>query len=227
MKPNPLTEDQHQALLSLALEDLSDARDRLSLKAGGFIPGIRPLGTKVAPIVANVMTVELVPDGYPPTSRSHLGAGAIDAANPGQLIVVDHKGRTDCAGWGGLLSRGAAIKGLAGTVVYGAVRDVDEAQELNFPVFGLAITAVSARGRVVERSFGQPIQCGGITVELGDVAIVGAAGAFIVPSASVGVLVETAKEIQGKQDEMARRLREGAAVADVMGEAYEQMLHRP
>ena len=62
--------------------------------------------------------------------------------------------------WGGLLSLGAKVRGVAGVVADGPVRDIDEAIGHDFPVFSRALTSFTARGRVVEKGTGVPVEIG-------------------------------------------------------------------
>ncbi|MDH4280456.1 MAG: hypothetical protein OEW83_20520 [Acidimicrobiia bacterium] len=69
-----------------------------------------------------------------------------------------HQGRGDCAGWGGNLSRAARKREVAGTIVHGAVRDVDEAIEISYPVFATEATPLTARGRAEEKAWGATVE---------------------------------------------------------------------
>ncbi|MGH2598931.1 MAG: RraA family protein, partial [Dehalococcoidia bacterium] len=125
---------------------VSDAMDRHGLT--GVADAIRPL-TSTARVAGRVVTAKLKPKGDEEPTR-HLGTAAIEAAAPGDVIVIDHQGREDAAGWGGILSTAAQHRGVRGVIVDGACRDVDEARALGFPVFATAATPRTARGRVVE-----------------------------------------------------------------------------
>src|SRR5207249_9573905 len=87
-----------------------------------------------------------------------------------------HQGRTDCAGWGGNLSRAARVRGIAGTLVHGAVRDVDEARDLVYPVYAVAATPHTARGRAQEHAWNETITFAGVRVEPGDYVIADGTG---------------------------------------------------
>jgi regulator of RNase E activity RraA len=108
---------------------VSDALDRLGL--AGTVTGIRPLSLPVR-IAGRVVTVRLKPKEDEVSTR-HLGTAAIVAATPGDVIVIDHQGRGDAAGWGGILSTAAKVRGVAGVVVDGACRDIDESRDVGFP----------------------------------------------------------------------------------------------
>jgi regulator of RNase E activity RraA len=134
------------------------------LGMGGVISGLVPLW-EGARLAGPAVTVKLAP-GSPETgqSRVHLGARATSQSRSGSVIVVDNGGRTEMGAWGGLLSLAAARDGVAGVVLDGACRDVDEARELGFPVFGRCGVPRTARRRVFEESTGDPVSIGGVPV---------------------------------------------------------------
>jgi len=216
---------------------VSDAGD--SLGGSGALVGLHRLWP-CGPIAGRVVTVRLVPveevptpggtGGVPPTEAAgaartvHLGAAAIAVAHPGDVIVVDNRGRLDCGGWGGLLTMAAGAKGVAGVVVNGACRDIGEAEELGFPVYGLGTTPRTARGRVVEESTGTPLEINGVTVRTGDFVLGDATGVVVVPADEAAAVIGAAEGIAARESAMAERLRSGTAPEEVLGAAYEDML---
>ncbi|HZD43861.1 MAG TPA: 3-hexulose-6-phosphate synthase, partial [Methanomicrobiales archaeon] len=65
---------------------------------------------------------------------------AIDVASPGDVIVIYNDGGTHVAPWGELATLSSINKGIAGVVIDGAVRDVDDIRNLGFPLFSRAIS---------------------------------------------------------------------------------------
>src|SRR3954464_10559394 len=143
---------------------VSDALDKLGF--AGVVPGLARLSTDLK-ITGPVLTVRLEPANGR-TAERHLCTAAIEAAHAGEIIVVEHRSRSDCAGWGGILSRAARMRNIAGVIVDGICRDIDESRELGFPVFGRGVLPVTARGRVIETAFNSPVTVGPITVRPGD-----------------------------------------------------------
>lgn len=216
-----------QTIARLRLLDacaVSDAMDQLGL--GGRVPlGIASMwpGGKLA---GRIMTYRLVPAGTVVNTK-HLGTRAIEAASADDVIVVEHRGTADAAGWGGILSLAAQTKGLAGVIVDGACRDVDESAELRFPVFARCAVPLTARGRVVEDAFNIPVDIAGISVSPGDYAIADGSGIVFIPADAVDSVLAAAEKIALKEREMAKRVKEGLPVSEVMGLDYETMLqHR-
>jgi regulator of RNase E activity RraA len=214
--------DPVRRLAALDTPTVSDALDRLALP--GAVYGIAPM-TVTRCVVGRVVTVKLGAP-LPGLPKRHLGAGAIMAASSGDVIVVEHRGRTDVSGWGGLLSRGALAKGIAGVIVDGAFRDIDEARELGLPVYGRAAVPVTARGRVAEHSFNEPITVAGIAVAPGDYVIADGSGVVFVAAADVDRVLEAAEDIYAREQAMARDIDAGRPIGEVMGASYEDMLKR-
>lgn len=205
---------------------VSDACDRLGLTdrvAEGPVPLTGPVR-----IAGRAVTVLLGPPRPPDPDRPkrHLCAAATDGAGPDDVIVVAHQGRRDCAGWGGNLSRAARRRGVAGTLVDGAVRDVDEAIELGYPVFGVAATPRTARGRTEEYEWGGSIEFGGVTVEPGDWVVADSTGVVVVPAARADEVLVAAEEIAATEAAMAAAIDAGHPVSEVMGAGYESLLER-
>ena len=112
---------------------MSDALDKLGLP--GAVSGIPRLTTIAADLRACASpSSSNRDDGRPPPSR-HLATTAIEAAQPGDVIVIEQRTGIDAACWGGNLSLGAKLRSVAGVIVDGPARDVDEARGYDFPVF--------------------------------------------------------------------------------------------
>jgi regulator of RNase E activity RraA len=123
-----------------------------------------------------------------------------------------------------LLSLGASLRGIAGVICDGPVRDIDEARALEFPVFTRQLTAKTARGRIVELGTNVPIQFETATVNPGDYVFADSSAVVFVPAAEIGRVLDTASEIMTKERLMADDLRQGEPIGKVMGGNYERML---
>ena len=201
---------------------VSDALDRHGI--AGVLYGLRPLAAD-RPIAGRAVTVRLGPPGSPgaPPPARHLGTAAVDAAGPGDVIVVAHQGRVDCAGWGGLLSRAAAARGIAGVVVDGAARDLGEAEAAGLPVHAVLAVPVTARGRAVELAWGEPVELAGVPVAPGDLVLADGGGAVVVPAARAAQVLATAERIAATEAAMAAAIDAGRPVSEVMGRTYEEL----
>ncbi len=200
---------------------VSDALDRLGMK--GTVHGIHEVW-HAPKIAGHIVTVKLKKKDTDEPSRRHLGTAAIEAADRGDVIVIEHGDPTAAAGWGGILSLGASLKGIAGVICDGAVRDIDESRELKFPVYARYAVPTTARGRILEEDFNVPIVVGGIALEPSDLVIADGSGVVFVPAGRAEEVISTAETIFGTEAKMAEALRAGQSIVQVMGTNYEQML---
>ena len=219
-----MTVDLSQRLSELDACAVSDALDKLGLT--GCVTGLPPLSV-ARRIAGRVRTVKLVAaeqvsaaDGPP----RHLGTTAVMAAEPGEVIVVEQRSGRDAGSWGGILSLGAKLRGVAGVVADGPVRDVDEARELDFPVYGRQPTARTARGRIAEAGTDVPVTIGDVEVRPGDYVVADTSAVVFVAAADAERVIAAAEGIARREAAMAQSLRAGADITQVMGADYENLL---
>ena len=120
---------------------VSDAMDKLGLP--GSVSGLDQRSS-TRRIAGRVVTYRLVPAAEAPKQGGaprHLGTTAIEMAAAGDIIVVEQRTGIDAGSWGGILSLGAKVRGVAGVIADGPVRDIDEARGYDFPVYTNALTA--------------------------------------------------------------------------------------
>jgi len=200
---------------------VSDALDKLHLQ--GAATGLTRL-SGAGRIAGRVLTVKLGVGEAPAGKPRHVSTTAIEAAQAGEIIVVEQHSGVEAASWGGILSLGAKLRGVAGVIAEGPVRDIDEARQHDFPVWGSGVTALTARGRLVELETGGPITVRGVAVKPGDYAIADGSGVVFVGAENIEGVLATAEEISAREAAMARALREGKPITEVMGASYENML---
>jgi 4-hydroxy-4-methyl-2-oxoglutarate aldolase len=208
---------------------VSDAMDRLGLT--GVVLGVHPLGPRRR-IAGHAVTVRL--DAATEQLRAeiaargehprHLCTAAVDASGPGDVIVVANAGRSDAAGWGGTLSLGATVRGIEGVIVDGACRDIDEAFDHDFAVYGSGAVPLTARGRVTETAWNEPVEFAGLTVKPGDLVIADSSGVVFLPAERATDIVAAAEDIADREKAMAHAVRERRPMAEVMGANYERLL---
>jgi 4-hydroxy-4-methyl-2-oxoglutarate aldolase len=201
---------------------VSDALDKLGLP--GSVTGIPRVSTDQR-IAGRVLTVKLDRAEGRSNAR-HLCTAAIEAASPGDIIVCEQRTGLDAACWGGNLTVAAQMRGVAGAIIEGPARDIDESRQLAFPVFARSITGRTARGRIVEVSTGEPIRVGEVTVTPGDFVIADASSVVFIAQADIARVVEAAELIVRRESLMAQALRDGKRASEVMGANYEHMLKK-
>lgn len=196
---------------------LSDALDTLGLP--GATTGIRPLWPVDHVIAGVARTVQAGPRSTDGPS-AHIATAAIEAADPGDVIVIANNGRTDVSCWGGILTVAAQLREIGGVVIDGACRDIAESDELGFPVFGRAVVPVSARGRVVQLTMGVPVEFAGVTVDQGDLVLADRSGVVFVPLDHAEDVIALAERIVARETAMADAVRAGRPVTEVMHDTH-------
>jgi 4-hydroxy-4-methyl-2-oxoglutarate aldolase len=202
---------------------VSDALDKLGLT--GVALGIQRIAT-ARRISGRVVTVRLEADDGRTASSRHLGTTAVEAGQPGDVIVIEQRTGIDAASWGGNLSFAAQLRGIAGVIVDGPARDIDEAQDYDFPLFARSRTPHTARGRIVETGTNVPIVVSDIAVSPGDFVVADGTGVVFVPARDIDAVLEAAEAIAARERAMVAALNEGIPVTQVMGKNYETMLKR-
>jgi len=105
---------------------------------------------------------------------------AIGLARPGEILVIDGRGYTETAVWGGIMTRAAMQQNLGGVVIDGAIRDVAEIRELGFAAFAAGICPAGPSkgfGGIIDG----PISCAGCPVKPGDIVLGDDDGIVVVP----------------------------------------------
>jgi len=210
-------------LRKLDICDLSDALDALGLPPS--VTGM--VGTSaLRPIAGRAVTVKLVAGNAPGGASRHLCTAAVEAADADSVIVIEQRSGLDAAAWGGILSRAAKYRGIAGTIVDGPTRDVEEANSVGYTVYARNTTARTARGRIHEAECQTPIKFGDTTVSPGDYVAIDRSGCVVIPAARIADVLSRAEDIFAKSEKMAAAVGQGAPVSQVMGGNYETMLEK-
>src|SRR5215470_15990571 len=175
---------------------VADAMDKLGLR--GVVTGIHQYSTQRR-IAGRVVTVKLGFDDGRSTASRHLGTTAIETAHPGDVIVVEQRSGLDAAAWGGNLSLGAKVRGVAGVICEGPARDIDESRQHDFPVYARDHTCTTARGRLVEVATNERITVGTVLVSPGDYVIADASAVVFIRESDLQRVLEAAEKIVEKE----------------------------
>lgn len=200
----------------------SDALDKLGLS--GVASGLMRLSTDKR-LAGSVVTVKLEAANGRLAER-HLCTAAIEGAGPGNVIVIEHHSRTDCAGWGGILSKAALMRKIPGVIVDGLCRDIDESRELEFTVFARGVIPATARGRIIETGFNCPITVGAVTVNHGDWVIADGSGVVFISGDKIESVIAQAEQLMSREAALLKDIEAGTPVSKVMSRTYEHMTQK-
>jgi 3-hexulose-6-phosphate synthase/6-phospho-3-hexuloisomerase len=139
---------------------------------------------------------------------------AIDVAVPGNVIVINNDGATHIAPWGELATLSCIKKGIAGVVIDGAVRDVDDIRKTKFPVFAKATVPNAGE----PKGFGEinaEIRCAGQFVNPGDWIIGDESGVVVVPQERAFEIARRALEVRKNEERIREEIRRGSTLSQV------------
>jgi len=177
---------------------LSDSMERLY----GGAAQLRPM-YKGATLAGPAFTVKTAP------GDNLLVHKALDMAKPGDVIVVDAGGYADQAIIGELMATRARQRGVAGLVIWGAIRDSAELGAGSYPVFACAVTH---RGPYKDGpgEINVPVSLGGMAVSPGDIIVGDSDGLVAVPQALADQVLASAKSILAKETAAMKQMQEGS-----------------
>jgi RraA family protein len=133
---------------------------------------------------------------------------AFEYCRPGDVLVIDGGGDISNAIIGGIMSAGMKMLGLAGVVVDGAIRDVAEIRERDFPVYA---RGVNHRGPYKNGpgEINVPVCIGGMVVNPGDIIVGDQDGLLAFPAAEAAGLIDKALAQKAKEDATMKDISEG------------------
>lgn len=186
---------------------VSDALDRLGRP--GSMLGIAPLHDG-ARLCGRAFTVRYVTAGSPPGTVGDY----LDDVAPGEVVVLDNGGRTDCTVWGDILTAMAADRGVAGTVIDGVCRDVQRAIGVGYPIYSRGRFMRTGKDRVEVSDVGRPVSIGGVQVRAGDLLLGDADGVLAVPRDVEEQVLEIATAISEREDAIVTDVLSGTSLAE-------------
>jgi 4-hydroxy-4-methyl-2-oxoglutarate aldolase len=143
-------------------------------------------------------------------------------ARPGDVIVLACHESTRLAMWGGLMSTLSRMAGIAGTIVDGLVRDVDEVRDIGFPLWYR--DTLPRRCPAITHDGTEPLQVnvpvvvGGTVIEPGDIVVADENGVGVVPpSVAERVLADT-RQLLDRENVIRDKITAGATLRELLAE---------
>lgn len=199
---------------------ISDVLDSLGHTKQAMTPGMRPLDEGLV-LVGRARTM-LYADVYaqpgPDENHYELEIGLVDDLGPGDVVVAACGKTGRIAPWGGLLSTAATVRGAAGAVMDGYVRDIRHVRELKFPVFsgGIAPLDSKGRGKVIEVDV--PVECAGVLVYPGDIVFGDADGCIVIPRKLELAVLDGGRVKLAAENKSLKALQAGKKLTEVYDE---------
>lgn len=198
----------------IATSTLANALDRVGLH-DNIVAGIRAVaaGFKFA---GTAVTVRELAGGYGTYTSEDFAVGAmIDAARSGDVIVVDAGGAASST-WGGMASYAAKLKGVAGLLVDGGVRDLEEMVAFDFPVFARHMIPTTGRTRLKVDAINVPVEIGGVPVAPGDIIVADGTGVAVLPKDAAEEIITLAEAFARDDEAAIKDLEAGLTFSEAM-----------
>lgn len=191
-----------EAFMMVSTPNISDAMHKQ-----GAMRDIRPIISGVH-MVGQALTVRTMDGDWAKPIE------AIDKAELGWVLVVDvNRGKT--AVWGELATWSAKIKGLAGVVIDGAVRDHDDLLKIKFPVFSRYVVPNAGEPKGCGE-IGAEITCGTQTVRTGDWIIGDDSGVVVVPQETAQEIANRALDVKEQENRIREEIKQGGSLGSVL-----------
>lgn len=187
---------------------VSDALDKLGLP--GQCLGMAPLDNYSKVIVGPAFTVQYVSASVPPGTVGDF----IEDVAPGDVVVIDNGGRTDCTVWGDIMTQYAGTRQIAATVIDGVCRDVNKALGDGYPIFSKGRFMRTGKDRVQVQSVNQPVSISAARVCARDIVVADANGVVVVPRARAAEVAACARQIESVEADIRALIAQGKTLKE-------------
>ncbi|MGB1587062.1 MAG: 3-hexulose-6-phosphate synthase [Thermoplasmatota archaeon] len=196
-------DDLREAFLKCSTSNISDAMHRKGAMDAGILA--RQTGARIAGKAVTVFTAD---GDWAKTVE------AIDVAQADEILVIDQRGG-QTAMWGELASTSCVGKGIAGLVTDGAVRDIDDIRDMEFPVWSRWVVPNAGEPKG-HGQIGLEIKCGGQTVRNGDWIIADDMGVVVVPQEHAQEIANRSLEVHEKENRLREEIKRGKTLSSVL-----------
>ncbi len=177
------------------------------LQWGFMSTAIRPVWRDIH-LVGTAVTLRM------PSTGGISNRKIIEAAQPGDVIVMDRGGDTEIACWGGFTTMLAKAKGIAGLIVDGAITDTMEITDLRWPVYSRSVSGLLARGSGVDSEINTTVNCGGVPVSPGDLVVADDDGIVVIRPEEAADVLERVRQRFANSPNIRQWLRDGNSILD-------------
>jgi regulator of RNase E activity RraA len=195
---------------------LSDALDELGLMYQIMDSHVRPLDE--SSVLCGRARTGNFKDVYHADESSdpyELVITLVDSLRHGDVLVLACGRSGRIHPWGETQAVAAAMRGAAGCVTDGLVRDVSQIRALGLPSFSAGYGAIKLRGRGRLVAIDVPVSCGGVWVSPGDLVFGDVDGVIVVPRKVEDEVIQNALERVEREREIVRELRRGVSIVEL------------
>ena len=194
-RPDPELVAQFRDLVAANISDVQGRQNTMDAR-------IKPIYRPMQKLVGPAITVKARP------GDNLVAFKAIELARPGDVIVIAGGFDINYTVWGGIMSSMAKKKGIAGVVTDALVRDVQQTQDVGFPVFAIGLTPAGPTKDGVGQ-INTPISCGGVVVLPGDIIVGDGDGVVVVRSDEASEVLERTRARVALEESWLERIGRG------------------
>lgn len=215
-EPAPSTAEIMETFMKASTGNVADAVDEATGVRGFMARDMKPVfkAKVIGPAVTVLLRRALRTDRR---EWPNLQIQTLDEAPPGSVMVEVLEDGLDTAGVGNLMATTAKVRGLAGMVIDGGARDIEELEEIGFPVWSRSQTPATSVGRYVPVAKNASVMCGGVVVRPADWIVADNTGVVVVPRESVPQVLKLLRQYDDKETKMVPLIKETKS----MGKALE------
>lgn len=183
-----------------------------------YMAGVRPLGTYAGNLVGPAFTLRYIParedlDSYgAQPDPNEFQREALEAVPPGHVLVMDCRAEARAASAGDVYATRLHVRGVAGIVSDGGIRDTAAIRRMKLPVFCAGPSAPSNRLLHHAVDYGCPIACGGVAVYPGDIVVGDADGVCVIPFLLADEVARDGAEQEALEAFIQQRVQRGEAL---------------
>ena len=202
-----------ERLKKIATPTLANALDDFGFN--GVMNNLFPAGSDMT-LVGRAVTVQEITGTFGSFSSDDFKVGhMIDAANPGDIIVVANDG-AQVSTWGGMASYSAKLKGVGGLVVDGGIRDREEIVDFSFPAFSRHMVPTPGKTRIKVLSINEPVICAGVRVRKGDIIVADGTGVLCIPAEHVEAITYSAEKFSADDKQAMTEMENGLTFSEAL-----------
>ena len=193
-KPVHASDALIEGFKQVEVASVADAMEQLYGKKIYMSHSMRPLFT--TKFAGPAVTVMLKKEEHNEGSKAQQGMlDLIDTAPEGSVYVMVLEDGLDYGAIGGLMSTTMKVRGFAGAVVDGSIRDLPQLQRIQFPIFSRGVAPSTTVNHYRVSGVNVPVTCDGVHVEQNDIVVADLDGVAVVPRANAEAVLKKAQEL--------------------------------
>ena len=220
MERSKLTPEAREKLQQVSVATLTTCLFKRGFK-NQLIQNVRPIDPRGPRLVGEAFTLRTIParedlaTSAVLADRQYAARAAIESCPAGHVLVIDSRKDARSASAGDILMTRLQVRGVAGCVTDGGMRDCAEIAALGFPVYQSQPSAPISLVQHYAVDTNLPIACGDAPVFPGDVIVGDAEAVVVLPAHLANDLADEALEMSAYEDFAVEAVRGGAVLFDV------------